>query len=108
MCVLHSLEFCCIAQLSFVCVSHLNNVVSHALHFGTVRFINYDDLHWFDRTVSRVVGEELTEELVETVQHSANFVDFMRYKGILLYSKQPQSKLCLVYSSSHPVYMINK
>ena len=78
--VVHStrLSIVCIAQLSFVCASHLIDCFSHAL-VGTVRFVSYDDLHWFDRTVARVVGEELSDDLMETVQHSANFVDFMRY-----------------------------
>lgn len=65
----------------------LNDVyLSLTHHFGTVRFISYDDLHWFERAVNRVVSEELNEDLVEVVQHTHLYMDFMRYKCISRHS----------------------
>ena len=43
------------------------------------RFTNPGDNQWFEKTVTRVVGEELGEEFVEVVNESSYFMDFMRY-----------------------------
>lgn len=41
--------------------------------------MTFDDLQWFDKTVRRVIGEDMTEEHQEIVTQSPFFSDFMRY-----------------------------
>lgn len=43
------------------------------------RCVTVDDLVWFDKTVRRAVGEELSEEYQEMVTPNPFFCDFMRY-----------------------------
>ena len=47
------------------------------------RFTNLGDLQWFDKCLSRVVSEEMSEELVEFVDPTHYFTSFMRYTYFL-------------------------
>ena len=35
-------------------------------------------MQWFDKTVQRVVSEEIDEDLVSTVEHNEYYMDFLR------------------------------
>ena len=37
-----------------------------------------DDLSWFDKTINRIVVEEMGEESIELVNSDHYFVDFLR------------------------------
>ena len=39
----------------------------------------YEDLTWFDKTIGRVVAEELGEESIDLVKTDHYFVDFLRW-----------------------------
>ena len=53
-------------------------ILLHRL-FTLTRCVTVDDLVWFDKTVRRVVGEELNEEYQEMVTPNPFFCDFQRY-----------------------------
>ena len=53
-------------------------ILLHRL-FTLTRCVTVDDLVWFDKTVRRVVGEELSEEYQEMVTPNPFFCDFQRY-----------------------------
>jgi dynein heavy chain len=42
------------------------------------RFINYDDLAWFDKVIKQLVVEELGEEFSQHIEKEPFFVDFLR------------------------------
>ena len=43
------------------------------------RFVNEDDIKWFDKTMKRVVQEELGDEYLPMVDPMPYYVDFLRY-----------------------------
>lgn len=43
------------------------------------RFVNYDDLGWFLKTMVRVTNEELGETYGDMTKPFKYFVDFLRY-----------------------------
>ena len=47
------------------------------------RFTNPSDKDWFEKTMKRLVGEDLGEELQGAVEEQAYFVDFLRLVGRL-------------------------
>ena len=42
------------------------------------RFTMFDDLAWFDKTINRIVMEEMGEEKVDLVNKDSYYVDFLR------------------------------
>lgn len=59
----------------------LVHVQYHPTHICTCRFINEDDIRWFDKTLKRVIQEELEDEYLPMVEHTHWFVDFLRYSN---------------------------
>ena len=49
------------------------------LLFHAARFTVMDDYKWFNKTMGRVIGEELGEMYVSYVDETHYFVDFLRY-----------------------------
>ncbi|XP_075265378.1 dynein axonemal heavy chain 5-like isoform X2 [Convolutriloba macropyga] len=42
------------------------------------RFINYDDLNWFDKSIKQLVGDELGPDYLQHMEMEPYFVDFLR------------------------------
>jgi hypothetical protein len=42
------------------------------------RFATFDDCAWFEKTIKRVVEEDLGEKLADSVAKNQLFVDFLR------------------------------
>ena len=57
-------------------------MVYKALYYNQIfiyRFIiTFQDVEWFQKTIMRVIGEELGEQLQSNVDNNHYFVDFMR------------------------------
>ena len=48
------------------------------------RFTNQQDKDWFEKTLIKIVGEELSDELNAHVEETPYFVDFLRYMRRML------------------------
>lgn len=63
-----------------------------------------EDVTWFEKTMKRVVEEELTDKLAESLSHTRHFVDFLRYSIQPLLPKKPLSlslSLFLYFQNFH-------
>lgn len=47
------------------------------------RFVKVDDLQWFEKTVKRIVTEEVNEETANQVVENFYFTDFMRWAWVI-------------------------
>lgn len=47
------------------------------------RFVKVDDLQWFEKTVKRIVTEEVNEETANQMMENFYFTDFMRWAWVI-------------------------
>jgi len=58
------------------------------------RFTNQSDKDWFEKTMKRVIGEELGEDLQAMIENMPYLVDFLRF---VIVSWNPELRTQLIW-----------